>query len=622
MTPPVVAPLAARLERPQRKRFGAWYTPESLTTPLVAWAVRNASDRVLDPSCGDGAFLDAAASRLRSLAAGGRVAGELVGFDVDAAAISATGDRLRPASVTTRLETRDFLACDPEGRGYDAIVGNPPYIRFQLFSGSAPLAADRAAAQGVRLSRLASSWAAFVVHASAFAAPSGRTALVLPEELLHANYAAEVRTFLLRRFARVTIVSFERHLFPEAQERVVLLLAEGTADDDARLRLVRLGDVDDFAAAVAGDFPRASTYDAPSAPKRWDPDWGGDAERLLRRLAARSALAPLAAVGKAGIGYVSGANDYFVVPRSTVLRRGFPEDAFVATVSSARHVAGAHVTRSDLARLDAADEPTRLWTGARVDDPALAAYRAEGERSGVSDRYKCRVRAPWFVVPGVRAPDAFLTYMSDFAPRFSLNACGATCSNNLLAVDLDGVPLKLRRAYAAAFAGSATALSAECTGRRYGGGVLKLEPREADAVDGPAVDALRSAVGAEAAFRAVDAALRRGEPAAAATAADDFYLRGALGLSRSDVALLAEARERRRLLRVGARAANLRPQGRRTEAIQRPPSRAVASDGATKPAREKAASSAARSRRKLSSPERPEPTQNSCSVPAKPRRSA
>lgn len=553
----VALPIAARRARGERKRLGAWYTPAALAEPLAAWAIRRPDDRILDPSCGDGAFLAAAADRLRRLGGGAAAHGELAGFDIDGGAARAAAERLRAAGrPDARIESADFLACDPAQRPFDAVVGNPPYIRFQLFGDSAELAAARAAEQGVVLSRLASSWASFVVHASAFLGRDGRLAFVLPEELLHAGYSAAIRRFLTERFRATTVAAFERHVFPESQERVVVLLAEGRADENGgTLRLARLADVDALGAAIEADFPAAETYAASRSAARWEFGREGPAEALLRRLTANGALVPLGAVGKAGIGYVSGANDFFVLRRSEVERRGLPAAAFVPTLTAARHVPGARVTADDVARLRDVDEPSLLWTGARADHPACVAYVAEGVAAGVAERYKCRVRTPWFVVPGVKTPDALLTYMSDFAPRFALNEAEATCSNNLLAVFLDGVPLRARRAFAAAFHSSATAFAAEIGGRRYGGGVLKLEPREADALLVPSPAALRGVAGGTDALTDVDEALRAGDHAKAVALADDFFLRGVLGLPRSEIAALADARESRRTLRLGGRAA-------------------------------------------------------------------
>src|SRR6185369_10957189 len=97
-------------------------------------------------------------------------------------------------------------------------------------------AASRA---GVQLSGLASSWAPFVVHASAFLAPGGRLALVLPAELLQVDYAAPVREFLLRRFGSVTVVSFEEAVFPGATVDAVLLLAEEGGPGGLRVLTLR-----------------------------------------------------------------------------------------------------------------------------------------------------------------------------------------------------------------------------------------------------------------------------------------------------------------------------------------------------------------------------------------------
>lgn len=110
----------------------------------------------------------------------------------------------------------------------DAVIGNPPYIRYQDFSGRACSKARAAAlAQRVALTALASSWAAFTVHAASFLTSGGRMGLVLPAELLSANYAAPVREYLLRHFTAVRLVLFVERVFPDVQEEVVLLLAEG-----------------------------------------------------------------------------------------------------------------------------------------------------------------------------------------------------------------------------------------------------------------------------------------------------------------------------------------------------------------------------------------------------------
>jgi hypothetical protein len=102
-----------------------------------------------------------------------------------------------------------------------------------------------------------------------------------------------------------------------------------------------------------------------------------------------------------------------------------------------------------------------------------------------------------------------------------------------------------------AFLNSFSLLGAEMVGRSYGGGLLKLEPREADLLPAPSPAALREAAPGLRAIRpAVEAALRAGDPQAAVMLVDDLLLRRWLGLGDGDIGALRLARallgERRR----------------------------------------------------------------------------
>ena len=86
--------------RRQRKERGVYYTDERVVDFLVRWALSGKADTVMDPSCGDGRFL-AAAARL-----GAR---RLVGIDVDDTALQQTGKGLQEHSARTRLLKSDFF---------------------------------------------------------------------------------------------------------------------------------------------------------------------------------------------------------------------------------------------------------------------------------------------------------------------------------------------------------------------------------------------------------------------------------------------------------------------------------------------------------------------------------
>ncbi len=481
-------------ERSQRKSLGAYYSPHSLVEPMVAWALTRADQSVLDPSCGDGIFLATAGRRLRKLGANPReISALLHAVDLNPDAARFTRERLTSLGLPlANVQMASFFSLPPPGSssdGVDLVIGNPPYIRYQDFSGLARQEAlARASAAGVQLNRLASSWAHFVAHTVPFLRPGGRLAFILPAELIHASYAAPLREYLRRSFAEVSVVSFRQAVFPEVQEEVVLLLASGKDRAPERLRLAEVespAELTDLATVLEG----AEEFHPGVEPAKWVPGYTDHPGAVsLDLLTARGLLAPLGNVGKANIGFVSGANEYFVLTPEEAHHWRLPESSLQPALVRARQIPGLRITKADLSLGNSRGDRCLLWLPGERLTATEKRYVRHGEELGYSERYKCRVRSPWFRVPGIVSPDAFLTYMSDVVPRLCLNQAKTVASNTLLTIRLQGVPAALRRAFVAAFYNSATLMSAERIGRSYGGGVLKLEPREADRLLVPSVD--------------------------------------------------------------------------------------------------------------------------------------
>lgn len=455
------------------KARGAFYTPRSLATFLTRWAIRTADDQTLEPACGDGVFLEAALVRYQEL---GRtqLEGQLVGVEVE----SSEAQKARALAPDARILNADFFEVLP-GRlaRVDAVIGNPPYIRYHGFTGEQRLRGlARAKEQGLVLSSLASSWAHFVAHSASFLRPGGRLALVLPAELLHTDYAAPIRAWLLERFPSVVIVTFDRMAFVDAEVDALLLLA--SHDDDAGLRVLRVADADALGSLEL--LPRAAT-DSRSAPSRWSSSLDAVAGELYLELTAAPSARRLGDLASVDIGVVTGANHFFIVEAKQAARSRLPRAQLLPIVERASAVRGLSVHASRTKRLLAIDRtPTSV---------SLRRYLAEGEAAGVPQGYKCRTRSPWYKVPLPKVkPHAFLPYMNHHAPRLLVNRPRAWSTNLLHGVRLrPGAPDV--RALSAAMLSATVMLSAEIEGRAYGGGVLKLETKEAERLYVPCFDA-------------------------------------------------------------------------------------------------------------------------------------
>ena len=528
-----------------RKARGAFFTPAPISRYVTDWAVRSVADRVLEPSCGEAAFLLAAVDRLNALTRASpdddSPAGTLDGVELHPESAQAAQRLLQAAGVRANIVVGDFFEQDPSGT-YDAVIGNPPYVRYQDFAG-APRARSRAAAlrAGVGLTNLASSWAAFTVHSALFLRRGGRMGLVLPAELLSVNYAAEVRRFLMASFERVDLVMFTERVFPGVQEEVLLLLADGYLNgptDHASIYQAR--NADDLATVAA-----ARTWRPASPEDKWTPSLlSTDALNGYTDLLSGGGFTVLQAWGETTLGMVTGNNKFFALSPARVVELGLTaSDVTPLSPPGSRHLRGLAFTKGALNEMGRDGSATWLFRPAKEPSAAGWAYIRAGEMANVHTAYKCRVRSTWWRVPPLLPADLLLTYMNADTPRLSTNLAHASHLNSVHGVYL-GMGLKKlgRDLLPLGSITSMTLVGAETVGRAYGGGMLKLEPREADRLPVPSPELVGAARERLMIIRPqVAGLLRGGKLTAAAKLVDDVLLVGELGMSRAAVRVLREA---------------------------------------------------------------------------------
>lgn len=519
------------------KARGAFYTPAELTSFLATWGLRSPAERVLEPSCGDGAFVAAVAARFAEL--GVRAPGtRLVAVERDAS----EAEKSRLIAPSADVRTLNFFDVEPtEVPPVDAVIGNPPYIRYHGFTGADRVRGlERAMAQGVRLTQLASSWAHFVIHAAAFLKPEGRLALVLPAELLHTDYGAPVREYLMRRFSSVVVIAFDRMVFADAQVDAVLLLA--SHDDDHGIRVVRLRDESALQEAELAPLVSQARGD----DTRWSASVDLDAGRVYEEAVSQNSTMRLGEIASVDIGFVSGANHYFVMAPERAAALQIPASVLVPTVRRPSDVPGLATRDDEMHLLLNLNGEPRL-------NQAIRDYLSHGESIGVSGRYKPRNRKNWYAVPLPTKPShAFLPYMAHHGPRMIVNRHGARSTNLLHGISF-GPEAPSPEALAVAAASSLTLLSAEIEGRAYGGGVLKLETREAERLVLPRVSASLG-IRLEAAHADADACIRAGHIKDASVIADSI-----LGLDHSALWNAYAVFRDRRLMRANSRRHARRP---------------------------------------------------------------
>jgi adenine-specific DNA methylase len=544
----------------ERKLRGGFYTPESIANLLVRWAITRKNQTVLEPSFGDGNFLLSCFDRLKEKGANVREALENIwGTEISSDAYDIAQIRLSHHALSNgqplNLLHQDFFQWFLSNRlaQFDAIVGNPPFIRYQNFpEPSRSIAMTIMSSAGLKPNRLTNIWVPFIVSSSLLLKPSGRIAMVVPAELLQVTYASQLRTFLVAAFKKIMILACNNLLFPGTEQEVVLLLAEKRSNLDSAASTVidlleshsemdlieKLRDIDKVA---------ATNKTINHVEEKWTTYFLDNSEiGLMRELRAMESVSELAVHASVDVGVVTGENGYFIINRS--IEQDYLLSKFtMPIVCRSSHLSGARFTGPDLKALLREDKRMLLLDLERLQmadiPPGLLKYLDEGKAKGIQKGYKCSIRKNWFQVPSIWKPEAFMFRQIHDFPKVVLNDTKATSTDTIHRMRIKAD----KDAFLSSYYTHLTAASAEIQGRSYGGGVLELEPNEAERLLMPKT--LRVGVSSA----EIDQLLRKGQLESLLDENDRIILSEHLGLSRQDCQKLSRIWKKLRNRRIKRR---------------------------------------------------------------------
>lgn len=197
--------------------LGQFYTSAPVADLMVSLTGKETSARVLEPSCGPGAFLTA-------LARAGF--GDLTGVDLDPANVAAA----RSAAPGARIVEGDFLRFE-DREGFDLVIGNPPYVRW----GNLDASTRAELLTSPRWSGLANGqWDllyAFMVHALSLLRAGGELIFIVPANWMASTYAASLRRHLRGQGGFEALIHFsEFKLFADCYPNCLILRYRKGAD--------------------------------------------------------------------------------------------------------------------------------------------------------------------------------------------------------------------------------------------------------------------------------------------------------------------------------------------------------------------------------------------------------
>ena len=462
-----------------QKLQGSYYTPKWIADFVARWIAGYGDNAILEPSCGDGVFFQAFSDmtdyELR-----------ILGFDTDSYAVSQCRERHLSSLIHSEVRCDNFLNWAINNYNadkpmfFDAVVGNPPFIRYQYLEKEMQQSAqDLFTAMGQKFTKHTNAWLPFVLASVEFLKPGGHIGMVIPAEVLHVLYAQGLREYLISACSRILLVDPEDIWFEDTLQGAMLIMAEKKADgqEGAELGIVRttgkrFAEGDPYNFFENAEYLHSSFFDG-----KWTYALLSKNEaEALDRVRTSKIISLFRKVADVDVGIVTGANKFFLVPDETVKQYGLSDVAH-PMFGRSEHCRGIIYDAEQHRQNTECGYPTNfIYFESEEKGRLHQDYLSLGEAEGIPSRYKCRIRTPWYKVPSVYASKVNMLKRSNGMPRLILNEMNAYNTDTAYRIrPMDGVNPEV---FVYCFINSITALSAELEGRFYGGGVLELVPSE------------------------------------------------------------------------------------------------------------------------------------------------
>lgn len=477
-----------------QKLRGGYYTPQMIADFLCKWSIQKNTERVLEPSCGDGNFIESAILRFKELGIvgeqlKGRIKGiELLKEESQKAKLRAENFGLNSNTIVNN-DFFHFISGNSFEK-YDVVIGNPPFIRYQSFPEEhRELAIEMMQKLGLKPNKLTNIWVPFLVISASLLNEFGKMAMVIPAELFQVKYAAETRIFLSKFFERITIVTFKKLVFANIQQEVVLLLCEKKVHHGKGIRVIECENLEELESINFTAINGSNVKPIDHSSEKWTKYFLSEEEiHLLKWLKTDKRVISCKDAMDVDVGLVTGRNEFFMMTEEQVKKWNL-ELYTIPVASKSNQLKGITFSEEDFSDNSQHQKSIYLFIPPNVDFDKLPKvcqkYIEYGENQGFNTGYKTRIRKRWYITPSLWVPDAFaLRQVGDY-PKIILNETGASSTDTIHRLRFkEGIN---RESITISFLNSLSFAFSEVTGRSYGGGVMTFEPTEIEEIKLPAL---------------------------------------------------------------------------------------------------------------------------------------
>lgn len=366
-----------------RKSYGQFYTSQPIAKFMMEWVTSNNPNILYDPAFGMGAFYRASKEF--------KFEGKFIASEIDKNSFAF----YKKHSDCQELELKNEDYFSTWDNRWDAIICNPPYLKFQKFSNKNEILNKLSEVFNTKISGYTNIASAFLLKSIFELNTNGRLAYIMPLEFLNTGYGKVIKNILLKHgsIKRIIHVKDEAGAFDSVITTVCIIFFEKNSLSDE----VIFSKIENTSNMQVKDVRRIKPEDLDSNEK-----WLSllETEENSNTDTPKD-FVPFNTYGKFKRGIATGANEFFSLTKSKIDDIKLEKSEFSLCITKSNQVRTSIFSETDLKKL--IDNDSAIYVFNPLQDTDKLSVEAEkyikyGESQDYHRRYLTKNRKNWYVL--------------------------------------------------------------------------------------------------------------------------------------------------------------------------------------------------------------------------------
>ena len=501
------------MEISKKKQLGAFYTDNSLVKFLVKKIINDNPNSILEPSFGDGIFIKNILEQ--------NFDKPIFGIEID----KKTFHKVKNEK-NLHLINKNFLQY--EGKKFDAILGNPPFVRTRFLHNNQKKIAQNYYKKKLKLKSLSdpSIWALFLFHSMKLLNHKGSIGFVLPYDFTFVSYAKPLWNKLFDNFGTIEIHHTKKRYFPNTlQDTIVLYVSDFGNSTNYLNYYAYSSSIENNFQINEKIFQKDIISDNKIFKKALLPKKFFELEKKIEKN-----LIDVSEIAKFHIGYVSGNKKYFHPSEDIVKEFNLNKLNIIKTIADTKILKNNGIYTSNIEKKNLSNlfYPMKIHQSEKK-------YIDYGIKNNVNKQHKTTKRKDWYLVPLIKIPQLIVNVFEEF-PIMIENDSKYIATNTFLCGYLKDEKRFNEHFILCNWFNSLTQLYFELETHSLGGGMLVLVPNEISKIKIPKVSFKKKNF-----LKSVDDFLKNKELSKTIELGDKIILKNELKLSDDDLDLIKKS---------------------------------------------------------------------------------